>query len=1796
MPRPPLRFAVFAALLLVVNITGLALIYASLADSGQRKVRVLTVAPETDADNADRFVLVFDEALGAGAALGEPAVRVPFVLAPLPEGYWTWAAPDRLEFVLARRLPPGRIYELAPAGDFTAQTARTIVGPQSFRFQTRALVLISCVLDSADRTDANILLTFNQPVLPADLLRHLRVTGLKANGEPRAKEPELTATCLAQAPADRIVVRIPRQDLQHVQLDLDERLTGVDGQRPLPAKISRRIDIAPPFGLVRAYVDEPTLDGDPIVTLDFTESLDPDQTLPPIRIEPAITNPRMSFRWDEIRITGPFKPQQRYTATVPANLLSAEGHPLGEAQSISFSVPDYSPQVQFDERDGVLSPLGNLLLAGRLVNVAGVDVSVDRVLANNLVPHLRGDDAPATARSLLSRTVAILTQRNTPEPFAVDLRRLIDAPLGIYHVGMSATDHAWTSDSAVVTVTDLAITCKREPESLWTWVTALRTAQPTAGATVKAWSYNNQVLATATTDSNGIARLNVAEADPDGPAWVVTAELGDDLAYLQPEARLWMLDEVDQSGRRPPEHYDVLLYPERGVYRPGETVHVTGIIRDSFGGTPGGFPLAVAIDRPDGQRIEQRTITPAAGAGGTFHFDYATPADGQMGRYAFTVTIPGDEAPLGRTDALVEAFLPARMTVSAEPDAAVYLREQAPAVHVDAEYLFGKPAGGLPVRIMGNYAAQRYISQRHPDFTFGLPLDGPRRMMTPIDDALDSNGSADVLVPAPDDDPPPGGIWLGTLSATVTDPGGRSISSNFEMRVDPADQHLGLRSPAGTYVPARTEVRIDCVQVDALDASTTPAPFDLVLARVEYDWAVRVVDGRQTWQTIERRTPVWQQRFDAPADVASTGLRITCPDAGSYRLTATGDDDGVATELALYALDGASADGVAVERPERVEVAFEQTRYAPGSEAVAQLRLPFAGTLLVTLETDRVVWSEVIDAADRSLSVRIPVPADIRGGGFLTCSLIREVDPSASTWLPHRAMGMTRLVADHAAQRLDVQLDAPAEAEPGAAVAVTVRCTAAVGSDGPRRVHLWAVDDGILLTTGYRCLDPWARFFAPPASRVDTADVFFDLLPDHNRPASLKRIGADGDFEDYQNLLHEPVSTTTRASGVVWNEFVDAGPDGNATLTLTMPALTGRMRLMAVVVDRDRYGCAERTLQLSAPLMIELPQPRFAAPHDVFELPARIVNNTPAALDVTLAISASGVLALTQEAEGENLHVEAGGTAIRWIEVTAAEVGEGAVTIRASARTPAGAELTAVETARLPVRRYQPLDCRRRVFEVPAGETLVIPPPTELDPASATTEVVITSRPDIDLLSAAEALLDYPYGCIEQTTSRLFALLFGGEVLAEALPGDVRIQRAGEMIDAGLARLAAMQTRSGGLAYWAGDPNPDLWGSAYAARFLAEAQSAGRASRGDLAPRLAEYLKSVLQDEALADPSLRALVCRVLTELADPPHGWIAELSEHPEQLDMAGRADLAVAWLNAGRRDRALALLVDDTLQQRITPRTSGRITSQVRQEAELLDALCRVAPEHPWAPLLAQRLQAGQHNGLWGNTLENASALAALTRYRRRATAPADFRGTLRLADAELLAFDHTALARYTGLVRDQSLELTSSGAGSIFVSVMTRGLKLDEEVEEYDRGIRIRRTWQHADGGELDPRHLRVGDLIKATVTCTALAAVDDEPLANLAIVDALPAGLEAENPRLATSAQLDSGCATGLQRVEYRDDRVIAFGSVGTRPLVFEHYLRVIAAGSFAIPPVQAASMYDASVSSVSAGDGVMRSQP
>lgn len=1821
MRRIPVRFWGLALSLVVLNLVAWWCVRREILvrlDPASSPLKVVAALPQQNVDEAERLSIVFDGPVVDSSKVGKIEDAPPFKVTPKVAGEWTWSAANRLDFELDNPLPAGRIFSVKPVADIEVKLGRAVQISSNIEFETEKLSLENCHLISSDREFVQIELLFNQIVAPGDLLRHLKIQaphrvasrnddGIVSDTPGLAFDP-LQSNCLTEKPAKRLVVRVPRPKAAEFQVVLAADLTGFGAEKPLGEIATRSVQLQDTFAYLRTQTDTPGFETTFSVSVFFSQDINQQQKLPPIKIEPPVKGLVPKLRGNHwgpnvLDLQGEFQPGADYVVKIGKALLAENGQTLPDDLEVKFTVPQREPMVRFGMANGILSPKGNLSLDLETVNVGQVRIQAQRIHANNLVPFLHDEYRQRDeqySRTIVEKSLPLTGSTGDIQKHVLDLRQALGQkePLGIYRLEVRATDQSWERDRATVTVTDLGMIIKQDPSSLWVWISSLKDAQPKAGVRVAAVSETNQTLVTGVTGPDGIARLQVDARHPDGVPWIVVAEQDQDLVYQRLGRHAWVLDHVDQSGRNHPGAYDVLLYPERGVYRPGDTLHLSGLIRDNSGAVPPGFPLAVKVIRPDGRVAATLNVTPEPDKQGSFQFDFPTRDDNQTGPYRFSVSLPGASNILGEAEVLVEAFVPARIEIQAEPTSSRFGLQDVAKVMVRGRYLFGQPAADLPLAVTGHYQLVPFNSQLGKDFRFHAATDAERVNIDLRELQLDAQGRCEVKLLSPPKSPL--GIWKAAITTTVTEPGGRSISQNLSFHWDTADRHIGLKAAQLTAV--NQDVSVEFIQLSGADQPATAGPVEITLNQIEHETVVRRNGrGAMEWISTERVTKVHEQVVAVDQILNGIGkLTIKCPSNGSFRLMAKDVLAGQVAMLDLYARSQTDEhENLALDKPERLEVLVDQASYQPGSTAKVVVKSPFSGTLVLCLESDRVLDQRILAMPQNTISIDIPIPANLRGGAFLTAAVVRPLVLEDKSWLPHRAMGLARIVTNHADHELPLQLQAPSQIRPGEKISVQVQTRKADAGKHTPLVHLWAVDEGVLLATNFKTPHPLQHFLGQRRLGVTTQDIYPSLLPDHQRPVDWSRIGGDGEGEGHEAgaSRRSLVPPKKIDSVVLWQGFAAVDEAGIGKFDFQLPNFTGELRFMAVAVDGDQYGSAQRAVTVTSPLLLEANWPRFAAPGDAFQIPVKLFNSTAEPLSVQLNLKVDGPLSVSLPPETGDITVPPNAPVTVWLPVRANGMGTSSVSLKAISQTKDQGTLSSESVTSLPVRPGLPLHSVTRTFKAAAGTPLEISVADELEPATSTASVHISPQPAVEFLPAVDSLLEYPYGCVEQTSSRLWALLTARDILSTREDKLGRQKLLDDMLSAGIHRLWSMQTRRGGLAYWPGSPDDYPWGTVYAAEVLAEASQQGIPVDSQFKDELLGYLVETLDERngVITDLHTKAQICHVLAKFQRPEAGWMSRLSEQAKQLDMEGRAELAQAWNASGRKDKALQILGDDTLAQAGAARLDGRITSPTQQTATLLNALLEIDAEHAWIPELVTKVLAARKRGHWGNTIENARALRALIRYQGVLKEPSEFTGTIAGVSEQPAAFHSRLPIVFSMIKHTQPLRLETQGHGPFFVTATTTGVMKAGVGKNYDHQIQVRRVWTDSQGKAINPEKVQVGDLVAVQVTVQNLADAGYQEIPNVAVVDALPAGFEVENPRLSTSAK--EAPTSGDQHVsvadhvEFLDDRVILFVKSRAYQQTFRYSLRAVATGRFALPPVQASCMYDETIASIHGGGTV-----
>ncbi len=1526
----------------------------------------------------------------------------------------------------------------------------------------------------------------------------------------------------------------------------------------------------------------------------------------------------------------------RYPIQIRQGLPAATGEVIEKTVDLDIRVGNRTPSARFLGRAYVLPKGGDAAIPVVSVNADRLAARVyrigDRSIASALGdgPFLKSLDgyqseqiADQSGEEVWAGTVEvpadIQTQLNREVTTAIPVGALVpDLKPGVYALTVGpawlltpgqAADQSGDCDGgcgdSVATqwfvVSDLGLTALTGNDGLHTLVRSLASAEPLAGVKLRLIGRNNDVLGTAETDAAGYARFapGLLRGTGGNAPLLVTAEARDgDYGFLDLTRTAFDLSDRGVEGRPAPKPLDLFLVAERGVYRPGETVHLTALVRDSQARATPGVPLTLVVRRPDGVERE-RLLVADAGLGG-HQADLDLTRGAMRGTWRVLAYADPKGESLGQTSFLVEDFEPERLDFSltapgAAPGPAVRAGldpQNPPSLPINARFLYGAQAAGLQVegetqvRVADGLPAW-------PGFRFGLMDDEPEATQRPLDPVTtDPSGQAQVQILLPDLTPTSRPL-VADLSVRVLDAGGRPVERNLSLPVLDGQARLGVRPRFEGEAPEGGNAGFEVIALGADGERREATGVTWTLERVETDFQwYRGADGRFDYEPIERTRRVGSGTLDLGAE---TSGRLEAPvQWGAYRLRLAGDGllpASLGFEAGWYVTPKAA------DAPDQLKLSLDKPSYRVGEHARVHLepRGQFSGQdaepalALVMVVDDRLIAMQAVRVPADGATLELPVTADWGPGAYVTATLYRPMDLTARR-MPGRAIGLAWATVDPEARRLAVNL----RVEPGVRPRGTMPVRLAFTNLKPgieSYVTLAAVDQGILNVTGYKPPEPDTWFFGQRRLGLEFRDLYGQLIDRMQGAPGVVRSGGDGGLA---RLQAPPPSEALMAffSGVVRLD-----DQGQALVQVPIPDFNGTVRLMAMAWTAAGIGHGAADVLVRDPVVVSASLPRFLAPGDRSRLllaltlvegdgteptvSAAVPRGAPpaanASVEVEVSVSAArGLVMADPSAASQRLTLTPGVRADFQIPLNAQAVGDETLLVQVT--TPGGQVLTKRLT--LGVRSNAPAVLTTARHDLtPGGEGLRLTPDllAGLVPGSGEALVSVSRAGRLDIAGILRRLDRYPHGCTEQLVSRALPLLYLDQVaLAAGLTGDPatppRLREA-------ITRVLANASADGRFGAWSpgGD---DLWLDAFATDFLTRARERGYEVPQTALDAALDNLKNVgaytnpgpgdayalyvlarngrasigdlryLADERIKDlgtPLAKAQIGAALALYGDRTRAGTA-LAAAATDLDQLGGLSGVGGWradYGSPLRDAAalLALAAESGTESIDLRALAGRVQDQTARQPH------RSTQEDTWLLLAAQALNLGKD----GLRLEVDGA-------------PID--------GAWFGRFDDARLATAPVTIRNLGSQPLDAMVGTLGVPQVAPPAG--------GSGYWIERAYYDLDGRRMDLTQVPLGQRLLAVVTVRA----DAQGAARLIVDDPLPAGLEIDNPNLLRSA--DVARVPGLNLLdatvhqEFRADRfVAAVDRTADDPAEFQlgYLVRAVTPGTYSQPPASLEDMYD-----------------
>ena len=1556
-----------------------------------------------------------------------------------------------------------------------------------------------------------------------------------------------------------------------------------------------------------------------------------------VHVTPKVRNLSVrNYDWDgRLLLSGAFDSSTNYQVTIDS-VRDQFGGKL--AQPVSFQVATTPIDASVSMPEGLLvldeATSKRFIITSR--NVAEAELllwpvpagdapAFERAFAQTRM-HTRPDDAPA-----ITIAIPVVAGRNQLVESPINLLEKLSAgtsylaTLAIKKPAFGAEParyerHSEASRPPIALLTpgntkSLAVHARSLANATLVHVARLSTGMPVAGATLElaptvvaasadaipgaAPAAGGNGPASVITDASGMAlipgnhegllRVRASDAEMQIPL----NNNGMGAKQLFPE--LTSGSDAARSGMR------AMVMTDRGIYRPGSKVWVKANLRRPEGDrlvAVSGAEVRVHVVGPTGDDVstEMQTTSDTGGVATSF----TLPKDAKLGRHQLLIEPSNDPgSPLALTILQVAEFEPPRFVVDVDATVAAGALASRDAsqlrANIRGRYLFGAPMDGARV----SWTLKREPAPLPPGpFTDAGLLFRPRPPSwyeQPQSDAWSRSGegtlgtSGVLELSQPLSLTGAVGPQRFVIEADVTDSSHRHIAGRGEVTANPHPRYAGVRAVKRWAEPGE-DVPVELAVMDTEGKPVIGASVTARLDHVSFHYVRRrAAGGAVRWEWSTRRTAA--ARCTVKSAIAPVSCKLTPSRLGQYEITAEVDGRSGGA-LSLWSWDDDHESGDAPRVPSRgraVEIVADKARYAPGDTAKLLVRSPYpAATAILTVEQGDLLEHRSRRIEGGAALIEVPLTAAHAPHVHATVTLL-PIGAKGEAIADYR-IGAVRLPVSLSGARLDVAIQSKATYGPGEEAEITVDVKDNGKPVTSAEIVLAIVDEGVLRLTNFHAPDPVqalrpgrALSFHLRDSREALADLF--------ERSHVAGDGGGGEGQTQSGARRNFVETA------LWRPDLRTDAAGRASVKLRLPDNLTQFRVMAVAIDEAGKGAAaEGEFTVKKPVMLVPIVPRFASVGDHFEAAAMVHNNTDKPLDLTISLGSA-----TRAAA-----VAPGGHQRVGFPITAEKPGEMQLDFKVSSGS--GPALDRVE-ARVPT--MDPgIDERPRLEGTFARhQEIALTIPASVSEGAEALTIRVGQHLWPELGARVEYLIDYPHGCVEQTTSSTLPLLAARQIFPRigfTRFGDADLKKK---IQAGLERLRTMRTAGGGLGYWPGDDEPNVYGTAYAIRAVVLARGAGIAPPSGLLEGMERYLTEHMLDPSLP-PEVQAAIAQSLAELGHLPSSSADALYDRRGQQTVFGLASLAMA-LNTlpGQTERVEALLdsveagFDDEGKLTRTPSRDDfhYFGSPTRTSAQAAMALARLRRGSKLLPGLVNELARGTESY---TTQATAYSLLAVAEQLTTATkAGAEVRAFLdgvALPEARDLGFGSGEMTIPLSSLRGRKamLRLESSGDAAVGF-LMSAGWRRPSEqagslaATSTPAAPELFRVFTDAKGEPVDLGRVRAGDVVRVALLARMPAQVRDRDRSGyLAVTDHLPAGFEPIQPDLATVASVPELTEAhpfasmlrwgenAASHVELHDDRVnLYFDRVSGEFAVATYLVRASTPGSFVVPPAAAELMYE-----------------
>jgi len=1562
----------------------------------------------------------------------------------------------------------------------------------------------------------------------------------------------------------------------------------------------------------------------PVIKVRTSQSISLEQLKANFKIEPRVVY-ELQPNESGFVVKGFFKQGSTYNVKFAQNLEGSLGAKLGSDTEQMVTFKEEKPYIQFTEdKSTYLSNAGSRNVGLRISQVPQINVKIYKIYENNLQHFLRNmggyQDHKSDYHLGSYADVIFDRQYNTKQLPLVNgscLLTLDNEKLkgnkGLFYVSVSSTENQWLKDTKMISLSDIGFIVRETKEDIMVLTNSLLTTQALKNLPIQIISKSNQIIATQTTDEQGIAVFkHVKRKFQAGDIELITAQSTNDYNFIYLDGTGVDKSDFETGGKWETESgYQAFMYGERNLYRPGETININSIVRTRDWKPIATMPIVFRLKMPNGR--EFAALKGILNEQGAYSTSIKLPPNALTGTYTATIETSAGEN-LERLDISVEEFMPDRIKVllnllekdgKTEKQSEI-VPDDSLRILLKARNLFGPPAVNKNFQISFSLRAENFEPKTFPDYEFDLDRRGDNGDYFNPENELVTKETEGVTnergnfyqafhLPKSLENH---GILYGYVFSTVFDETGRGVSRTRGFNVVTQPYMLGIKK--GLYYASPNEnMALQLVAVKADETSTTGTAQVKIF---QYKWQNTLERGQNTEEMRYVSQRKLEMLLDQTVQVNASGtiVNFTPKDAGEYEIRISTPESKTYIKKKFYVyspsyMDAGNGknDAFPIDKKGKVEIKLDKNTYKIGEQAKVLFTTPFNGKLLVTVERMGIHSYQYVDVRNRAASITVDIKQEYLPNVYITATLIKSAtDGVIPLTVAH---GFANIAINEPNTHFDVKIEAVERTQTHQKQTIKVAVSGGVQASGAQ-VTLAIVDEGILQLKNYETPNAHKEFYTKRALEVKSYNLYPRLFPELN----ITRSSTGGDGFELAGRANPMVNKRVKLVSF-WSGILQTNAAGEAFFTIDIPQFSGSLRIMALAYQNGTFGQAQTNMIVADPIVVSTGFPRFLAPEDRVTVPVTLFNTTKEAITAQIEVKTTDALA-TKGKSSQTIDIKANFEEETKFEIEAKNIIDSAkviITVQAGGRT-------FVEEIDVNVRPITGFVKHFGAGMIEAGKQASIVFPNDYIPSSANGRLIVSKSPLVQFANNFEYLVQYPYGCVEQVTSGAFPQLYVQELLKVISPEKQNIDlvqaQARFNIQEAIYKLQSMQTYSGGLTYWSGGSEAHSFGTVYATHFMIEAQKLGYQVNKDLLDGMLGYLRNQSDNDVDYEyvftdskgkrwkkkiarrENIYALYVLTLAHKENLP--VMNFYRENPQHLSLDSKYLMASSFLLLGDQASAKEILPAQFEGEQEVENFNNSFSSPIRDEALALNALIEADENNLQIPTMARHLTDAIRNEKYLNTQENAFALLSLGKLARRAATSDASAKVVQNGTAVGNGADVNVLRDVLGKTYNVQAQ-----NGNMYYFWQSQGLSASGKVENADNKIKVRRTFYDQEGNVLKNNTFRQNDLVIVKISIVTENYMGRIP--NVAITDLLPAGLEIENPRLTATKEVPWIRNRAIpDYTDMRDDRLNIFTDATKEVKNFYYLARAVTVGTYKLGTLSADAMYNGEYNSYFGG-GVIR---